>query len=180
MAFQGALNSALSKIIGLWEATFLVHASATIVLVFIIFLLKMGKGDFALYHKAPWYLYLGGIIGVLITYGVVTSIPKLGAASATTAIIVGQVLTALIIDQLGLFGLKEISFTWMNFWHTVFGWSKIIIKLKFNYFIHTQINDNLIRSSNSNTFIEYILVNAYLISVESNLVTMTAPLKFLH
>ncbi|HHU69168.1 MAG TPA: DMT family transporter [Thermoanaerobacterales bacterium] len=115
MAFQGALNSALSKIIGLWEATFLVHASATIVLVFIIFLLKMGKGDFALYHKAPWYLYLGGIIGVLITYGVVTSIPKLGAASATTAIIVGQVLTALIIDQLGLFGLKEISFTWMKF-----------------------------------------------------------------
>ena len=75
----------------------------------------MGKGDFALYHKAPWYLYLGGIIGVLITYGVVTSIPKLGAASATTAIIVGQVLTALIIDQLGLLGLKEISFTWMKF-----------------------------------------------------------------
>lgn len=115
MAVQGALNSALGKIIGLWEATFLVHLSATIVLVLIIFLLKIGEGDFALYHKAPWYLYLGGIVGVLITYGVVSSIPKLGAATATTAIIVGQVLTALIIDQLGLFGLKEISFTWMKF-----------------------------------------------------------------
>ena len=120
MAFQGALNSALAKIIGLWEATFLVHMSATLILILIVFLFKMGKGDFSLYYKAPWYLYLGGIIGILITYGVVISIPELGAANATTAIIVAQVLTALLIDQLGFCGLKEISFTWIKLLGLVF------------------------------------------------------------
>lgn len=115
MAVQGSINSALSKVIGLWEATFLVHLSAAIILLFILFVFHMGKGDFALCSKAPWYLYLGGFIGVLITFGVVISIPKLGVAVATTAIIVGQVLTALIIDHFGLFGLKEISFTWIKF-----------------------------------------------------------------
>jgi len=115
MAVQGSINSALGKVIGLWEATFLVHLSAAIVLLLILFVFHMGKGDLALCSKAPWYLYLGGLIGVLITFGVVISIPKLGVAVATTAIIVGQVLTALIIDHFGLFGLKEISFTWIKF-----------------------------------------------------------------
>ncbi len=39
-------------------------------------------------------------------------IPRLGVASATTAIIVGQVLTALCIDHLGCFGLDKVPFTW--------------------------------------------------------------------
>lgn len=115
MAVQGSINSALGKVIGLWEATFLVHLSAAIILLLILFVFHMGKGDLALCSKAPWYLYLGGLIGVLITFGVVISIPKLGVAVATTAIIVGHVLTALIIDHFGLFGLKEISFTWIKF-----------------------------------------------------------------
>ncbi|MDI3534380.1 MAG: bacterial/archaeal transporter family-2 protein [Thermosediminibacterales bacterium] len=114
MALQGAINSALGKIIGLWETTFLVHLSASIVLVIMLFLLHTGKGDFNNFSKAPWYLYMGGLIGVLITYGVVISIPKLGAAVATTAIIVGQVLTAMAVDHFGLFGLKQVPFSWIK------------------------------------------------------------------
>jgi transporter family-2 protein len=115
MAVQGALNSALGKIIGLWEATFIVHLTATIVLIFMLFVFHVGKGEFAMCTKSPWYLYLGGLIGVIITYGVVISIPRLGAAVATTAIIVGQVLTAMLVDHFGAFGLKQISFTWIKF-----------------------------------------------------------------
>ena len=42
------------------------------------------------------------------------SIPQLGVAIATTAIIVAQVSTALLIDHLGLFGLQAIPFTWQK------------------------------------------------------------------
>lgn len=114
MAVQGALNSSLGKIIGLWEATFIVHTVAAITLFIMLFGLNMGKGDFNLCLKTPWYLYIGGFIGVGITYGVVVSIPKLGAAVATTAIIVGQVLTAILVDHVGAFGLKQIQFTWFK------------------------------------------------------------------
>ena len=55
---------------------------------------------------------VGRGLGVAIIYTVAASIPKVGAASATTAIITAQVLTACIIDHFGLFGLKAVSFTW--------------------------------------------------------------------
>ena len=45
---------------------------------------------------------------------VATSIPRLGVAVATTAIIVAQVSTALLIDHLGLFGLQAVPFTWLK------------------------------------------------------------------
>lgn len=62
--------------------------------------------------QAPWYTYLGGVISVFIIYLVAASIPKIGAANATTAIIVGQVTMAVIIDHLGLFGLQADAFTY--------------------------------------------------------------------
>ncbi|MBC7344486.1 MAG: DMT family transporter, partial [Clostridia bacterium] len=62
--------------------------------------------------KVPWYLFLGGILGILITFAVIFSIPRAGVAAATTAIIVGQVGTALLIDHLGLFHLPKVSFAW--------------------------------------------------------------------
>ena len=114
MALQGSLNSALAKVIGLLEATFIVHASAAVLLIIMVFILRIGHGDFSVYDHAPWYLYVGGAIGIAITVGVVASIPKLGVATATTAIIVGQVATACLVDQFGLFGLQKISFNWMK------------------------------------------------------------------
>ncbi len=114
MALQGGLNSALGKIIGLLEATFIVHASAAVVVGVMVFALGMGDGGFIRAGEAPWYFYIGGVIGVAITYGVVASIPRLGAGVATTAIIVGQVSTALLIDHFGLFGLQRMPFTWMQ------------------------------------------------------------------
>lgn len=111
MAIQGSLNAALAKITGLLQATLVVHLTATITVVLLL-LFPLSPGSLGKITQAPWYLLLGGIIGVLITYGVVASIPRAGVALATTAIIVGQVTTALIIDHWGLFGLEKIPFTW--------------------------------------------------------------------
>lgn len=119
MAAQGSMNSAVSKVIGLSEATFVVHFSATI-LMLVLLILSIGQGNWSNFYQLPWYYYLGGLIGVLITYGVVISIPKLGVAVATTAIIVGQVLTACLVDHFGFFGLEKIPFTWLKFLGLIF------------------------------------------------------------
>lgn len=112
MALQGTLNSALAKIIGLLEATLIVHITATITVLLLLFGLGVGQGDLGKLGETPWYLFLGGLLGVAITYLVVASIPKVGVALATTAIIVGQVSTACLVDHLGLFGLEKYPFTW--------------------------------------------------------------------
>ncbi|MDU2065602.1 MAG: DMT family transporter [Sporomusaceae bacterium] len=109
MAVQGSLNAALGKVVGLLEAAFIVHATGLIVLSVALFGLRLGKGAFSL-PNVPWYLYLGGLLGVLIVYLVAASIPNVGVGTATTAIIIGQVLTALVIDHFGLFGLEENHF----------------------------------------------------------------------
>jgi transporter family-2 protein len=115
MAVQGSLNAVLSKYIGLIETTFLVHAIGTVILIIVLFGLKMDQGNLENYSQAPWYTYLGGVISVLIIYLVAASIPKVGMANATTAIIVGQVLTAILIDHFGGFGLTKSLFSWCDF-----------------------------------------------------------------
>ena len=40
------------------------------------------------------------------------TIPKIGAANATAAIIVGQVGTAMLLDLFGLFGLEKVPWSW--------------------------------------------------------------------
>ncbi|MBS4031861.1 MAG: DMT family transporter [Clostridiales bacterium] len=114
MAVQGSLNAGLGKIIGLLEATFTVHVIGTVAIFFALFLLRLGKGNLGEIPNAPWYLYLGGLISVVIIYAVLSSIATVGVATATTAIIVGQVGTALLIDHLGCFGLERIPFTWLK------------------------------------------------------------------
>lgn len=112
MAVQGSMNTALSKIIGLLETTFVVHMIGTIVVVILLFVFQMGKGNLHAVGDAPWYVYLGGVMSVGIIYLVAASISEVGVANATTAIIVGQVVTAIIIDHLGVFGLERMPYGW--------------------------------------------------------------------
>ncbi len=114
MAIQGSINSALGKIVGLWETTFVVHLTGLLLVVVLLFICRVGDGCLADLIKAPWYTYLGGVLGVLIIYAVISSIPKVGVAPATTAIIVGQVLTAGLVDHFGLFGMNKIPFSIYN------------------------------------------------------------------
>ena len=96
MALQGSLNTALAKVVGLLEGLLLVG---------------LGMGSLGHAAKAPWYTYLGGILSVGIIYLVVAAISKVGVASATTAIILGQVFTAALVDHLGWFGLEPVPFS---------------------------------------------------------------------
>lgn len=110
MAVQGSINGALGKVIGTMEGNFIVHLFGLIIIAILLFLFKVGDGDFSQYSTAPWWSYLGGAMNVAIIYCVMASIPKIGATNATTAIIVGQVGMAVIIDSLGLFGLEKVDF----------------------------------------------------------------------
>ena len=109
----GALNTGLGKIIGLLESTFVVRdwyrgtGPAP-------FSPASGRSELSRITDVPWYLYLGGVISVVILYTVQAGIAQLGAANATTAIIVGQVGTAVLLDCLGCFGLEKVPFTWFK------------------------------------------------------------------
>lgn len=112
MAFQGTLNAALGKVIGLWETTMVVHLIGAAIVAVMVFVCKMGTCDLDKWSQAPWYTYLGAVLSIIIIYAVARSMPVAGVAPATTAIILGQVFTASLIDHLGLFGVSRIPFSW--------------------------------------------------------------------
>lgn len=112
MAVQGSLNAALGKIIGLLESTLVVTALGAITAFLALYPLKLGEGGLTQITEASWYKVMGGPLLVLITYSVAFSIPRLGVANATTAIVAIQVTTAIVIDHFGLFGLEAVSFSW--------------------------------------------------------------------
>ncbi|MDD2586809.1 MAG: DMT family transporter [Syntrophomonadaceae bacterium] len=114
MALQGTFNAALGKIIGVWESTLLVHIIGTVLVILIIMILGIGFSNFGKLGNVPWYAFLGGILNVGIIYTLVRAIPKIGVGNATTAIIVAQVLTAVLIDCLGAFGMKKLEFHYID------------------------------------------------------------------
>jgi len=112
MAVQGTFNSVLGKAIGLLETSFLVQVLGGVAAAVLLFGFRLRGGSFGAIGEAPWYTLLGGPIGLAIVYLVAFGIGRAGVANATTAIIIGQVGTALLIDCLGLFGAPPVPFRW--------------------------------------------------------------------
>lgn len=114
MAIEGSFNAAMGKIIGVMESTLMVHLIGTILVVVIMIGMGTGWGKLGKLGQVPWWAYLGGVLSVVIIYALVMAIPKVGVANATTAIIVAQISTAVLIDALGLFGMKRHSFSYYD------------------------------------------------------------------
>jgi transporter family-2 protein len=114
MAVQGTLNAALGKVVGVWESTLIVHIIGTITVLLIIILGGIGFSNMGKLGDVPWWAYLGGILNVIIIYAVVRVIPQAGVGNATTAIIAAQIITALLIDNFGLFGMKKCAFQYLD------------------------------------------------------------------
>lgn len=115
MAVQGTWNTQLAKVVGRLEANLFVHLVGLLTLMVLLYALRLGRGDLTRLGGAPWYAFLGGILGVVIVLAVVTAMQQLGVCTATTAILVGQILAAAAIDHFGLFGVKPIPFPAVKF-----------------------------------------------------------------
>lgn len=110
MAIQGTINASLSQKTSLISATFVVHIVGTLV-AFIVVLAWRAPFLKHPWSSIPWYLYLGGVLSVIIVGLVAVSIPKIGVCNATTAIIIGQVSMAVLIDHFGWFGMSRLPWS---------------------------------------------------------------------
>ncbi len=110
MAAQGSLNTVLGKAVGRSVATLVVQVTGALAAGALV-LSGVEKADWPGLGRVPWYVYLGGVIGVAIVFAVVVSMGRLGVATATTAILFGQITAAAIIDHFGLFGIPRVPFS---------------------------------------------------------------------
>ncbi|MFW2491924.1 DMT family transporter [Clostridium chromiireducens] len=109
MSVQGVFNTRLGEKIGVWETTLLVQIIAFIVSLIAFFF--FGDGSYSNLKTVNKFYLLGGILGVVITFTVIKSVSSMGPALGIGIILISQLLSAALIDILGLFETVKIKFS---------------------------------------------------------------------
>lgn len=60
-------------------------------------------------RSLPWYAWLGGLYGAVFVSMAVLVVPRVGVTCFLTVSIAGQLLTALLLDRVGAFGVPRVD-----------------------------------------------------------------------
>ena len=107
IALQAPINSVLGKAIGTWQAASVSFAIGTVLLILIVLLAAGGFSDFEQARGLPWYYLTGGVLGAAYVTSVLVTVRPLGASGVVAATIAGQLAMAVVVDRLGILGVKE-------------------------------------------------------------------------
>ena len=117
MSVQVAFCADLTQSYGNWFSTLTVHFSGFLALT-PFFFTKWGRKA----GSAPWFLYLGGVVGVANVvfgnYGIV----HLGITNSNVLMLLGQIGFAAVLDALGLLGARKRKITGLK-------WAAILVML---------------------------------------------------
>ena len=110
---QTSLNGALgTKVKSPYISTIVSFGTAVIILILIDVLTQGGVNiPFADIAQYPFWIWLGGLCGTGIVLLSIISLPKIGSAMVVIMTAFGQIVTSLVVDQLGLFGSPQIPMT---------------------------------------------------------------------
>lgn len=114
MSIQGVMNARLGERAGTMEAN--VYVQVTAAALSALALCFYRTGSLRRLSGAPWYCWLGGALGLVITVCVMLGIRELSPGLSVSVILVAQLLTAAAVDALGLMGTEK----------TPLGWPKVI------------------------------------------------------
>ncbi|MBU5454285.1 DMT family transporter [Caproiciproducens sp. MSJ-32] len=113
MTLQGVFNTNLEKKIGTWETALLSQGIAFVITLIIVFI--WGNGDIKAIKNSNKIYLLSGVLGVVIIFTVMKSIASMGATIGIGTILTAQLLSAAIIDAMGLFETEKVAFSLNEF-----------------------------------------------------------------
>jgi transporter family-2 protein len=103
LPIQAGVNAELARIVGHPVRSALVSfAVGTGALLFLAFALTSPSWPWSRMLQAPWWVYVGGLLGAVYVVGVIALAPRLGALLAFVLVIAGQLLASLLLDHFGL------------------------------------------------------------------------------
>jgi len=105
IAMQSPINAALSRNLGSGVAAAAVSFAIGLVVLLAVLALRGEISALPRVFATPPVLLLGGVLGAFYVWSVLWAIPTLGALTVISALILGQLTAALIIDATGLLGL---------------------------------------------------------------------------
>lgn len=103
-------NSGLGQFIGVVESTFVAHLAGAI-LGLLILAVRLPRDILQKCKTTPKYLYIGGVLGVVITIIANTATAQLGILLYSALIITFDLFASTVVDHFGLFGLHRFPIT---------------------------------------------------------------------
>lgn len=102
LTIQPLANGRLSQVLGGVALAAAVSAAVTSLTGIMLGASTVGLSGFQNLERVPWWAWLGGFLGLPSLMGMAWALPRLGAAPVMVLIVLGQLVTALAIDALGL------------------------------------------------------------------------------
>jgi bacterial/archaeal transporter family-2 protein len=109
---QVALMSRLGERIGVLGALAFSTALTAAIAVLILLVARGSLGAFSRAVHQPWWMLLGGVMGLLIVFTITYAGPRIGVAATVGILIAGQLAMGAAIDRWGLFGSQQIALHW--------------------------------------------------------------------
>ena len=106
LAFNGQLGQVTKNP---YSAGLVIFVVGTIAFAAILMITRPALPSVADLAAAPKTVWLGGLIAALYIIAVVTLTPRIGVGATATLIIAGQLLTAIVLDHFGAFGMPQIT-----------------------------------------------------------------------
>ncbi len=104
LALQGMVNAQLGKSLPHpLQASFVSFSVAMVSLAILMLFSGVKIPARQALVEIPWYLYTGGLLGIIYVTTVLVLIPRAGVASTILAIFVGQMLISICADHFGWF-----------------------------------------------------------------------------
>lgn len=108
LPFQFGINAQLAQWVGgPVRASLLSFAVGTLALLALTIAFYRGWPGSDQVSGAPWWVWVGGLLGAFYVVGSVVTAPRLGAATLVALILAGQAIASLLVDQFGWVGFPE-------------------------------------------------------------------------
>ena len=108
LPFQFGINAQLALWVGSpIRAAFVSFVVGTVGLLVLTGAVRRPLPSLARLGDTPWWVWIGGLLGAFYVAGSIVAAPKLGAATLIAAIVAGQSLASILVDQFGWVGFKE-------------------------------------------------------------------------
>ncbi len=107
VGMQPAVNARLGKTVGTVQAASVSFLVGTIVLVAVAAVANGGLGSLHNVGQAPWWAFIGGLLGAVYVTVALVAVRTLGASGLTAAVITGQLAISVVIDRFGLLGIAK-------------------------------------------------------------------------
>lgn len=103
VGIQSPIAGAMGQRVGGAASSFIVHLSGALLSGLLLF--ARGGEMIREWRTLPWYMLGSGLFGLVLYLTLNHTLPRLGGGTAIMLIIVGQLLTGLLIDHFGAFGV---------------------------------------------------------------------------